>query len=80
MVEPLYNGSQESWASKLQAERDKLERAIEAHEPTRMKYFFRRYYREAARRFFEVDTTLKQKCSDLRAIGDQLKAVLEVLG
>jgi hypothetical protein len=65
-VEAMYQVYTEEWAITLRTESARLEIAITAREPARIKEAFWRYRRQAGDRFFRVDTDLKRLCDRLR--------------
>jgi hypothetical protein len=76
MAEPLYSSGSDPAATGFKIISEKLEGAISAHDPVRIKQFFRSYRSKAAKRFYEVDALLKRHCNDLRMVGDPLATVL----
>ncbi len=78
-AEPLYTGIEESWATALANEAARLDAAVSAGDPVKMRHFFRRYRRQAGDRFFRVDIELKKLTDDLRRVGAPLAAVLRLL-
>lgn len=79
-MEPLYAGSAESWAVALKTDGEKLEVTLATQDLVKVRQCFRSYRRQAGRRFFRVDDTLKRQCHELRHAGEPLAAVLRILG
>ena len=80
MAEPLYREKTDAKSMSIKAEGDKLESAIAAQDPARMRQAFRRYRQQADERFYRVDATLKRLCDELRKVGEPLAAVLRTIG
>jgi hypothetical protein len=76
---PLYNGISDVWAEAVRSEADKLDTALSAQDPTKIRHFFRRYRRQLGDRFYRVDVDLKRLCDDLRKVGEPLTGVLRVI-
>jgi hypothetical protein len=76
---PLYLENQEAWANAVRADAEKLDAALQANDPSRIRTFFRRYRRQMGDRFFRVDIELKRLCDDLRKVGDPLNALLSAI-
>jgi hypothetical protein len=77
--DPLYNGSAEVWATAVRGDAEKLDAALAAADPTRIRHFFRRYRRQMGDRFYRVDIDLKRLCDELRKVGEPLTAVLRAI-
>jgi hypothetical protein len=60
-------------------DRDQLDKAITTQNPVRIRSYFQRYRQRAGNRFFQVDTQLKELCTELRKVGDSLATILKVL-
>jgi hypothetical protein len=75
----LYSGSSEEWALLFKTDSEKLESAIAAQNPAKVKQYFRRYRRQADMQFYRVDGDLKKQCEDLRAVGEPLSSVLRMI-
>lgn len=69
----------EPWAETLRKEAAHIDEAIAANDERAMTRYFRRYRRQAGTRFFEIDTTLKLQCDELRNAGEPLAALVESL-
>jgi hypothetical protein len=76
---PLYDRIDEAWATAVAADAEKLDAALLAKDPTKIRHFFRRYRRQMGDRFYRVDIDLKRLCDDLRKVGEPLTAVLRVI-
>jgi hypothetical protein len=79
-IEPLYLDRPESWALALREDGKKLELTLTTHDPVKARSSFRSYRRQAEKRFFRVDDTLKRQCHELRQAGEPLAVVLRMLG
>ena len=75
----LSGASQESWAIALKEVEIKLEEALTAKDPVRIRQFFRRYRSQASRRFRQVDYELLTLCQELYKIGESLNLILKVI-
>lgn len=69
----------ELWVTSLREQRKRLDEAVIAREPPRVKSAFRAFRREAALRFHQVDITLKDQCEELRTVAESLNGLLEKL-
>lgn len=79
LAQPLYTESQDAWANMVRSDAAKLDEALIAQDPVKMRHFFRRYRRQMGDRFYRADLDLKRLCDDLRVIGEPLNAVLQVM-
>ena len=71
--------SEEEWAKTLREEAQRVDAAIAENDERLMARHFRRYRRQASNRFFEIDSTLKLQCDELREAGEPLAAIVETL-
>jgi hypothetical protein len=78
-AEPLYIDYADDWAKQLLADSAKLNNAIDAADPVKIKQSFRRYRRQAGDRFYQVDLALKRQCEDLRKIIEPLASILRLI-
>ncbi|MDZ4719830.1 MAG: CHAT domain-containing protein, partial [Roseiflexaceae bacterium] len=76
---PLYEGIDEAWSTAVRTDAEKLDAALAAKDPTKIRHFFRRYRRQMGDRFYRVDIDLKRLCDELRKVGDPLTSVLRVI-
>jgi hypothetical protein len=79
MAEPLYADNSAPWAVALVGDAGKLEAALPAADPNKIKQAFRRYRRQVGERFYRVDVELKRTCDDLRQIVGPLASVLRMI-
>ncbi|MCB0034406.1 MAG: hypothetical protein KDE51_10320 [Anaerolineales bacterium] len=79
MIEALYEGVEEEWATTLDEDVERLGEAVAGANPARMKRFFRRLERRASDRFYRIDIDLRRLCEDLRRVGEPLATVLSIL-
>ena len=77
--EGLYAVSAEEWVPALKQEAEKLESALGADLPLKIRQSFRRCYSQAGTRFYEIDLRLKRLCDRLREVGAALTALLKDL-
>lgn len=76
----LFNQSTNQWIAKIQRYSQDLDTALRGQEPLKIRQCFRMYCRQAKEHFYEVDSTLKHLCEELREVGKALASVLEVIG
>jgi hypothetical protein len=79
MVHPQCSGVAEPWAGLLFEDSQKLDDAMRAQDPNRIKQYFGRYRTRVSNRFYQVDLTLKGLCGKLRSVGEPLATVLEMI-
>jgi len=79
MIQPLLDDASDARTLTFKTDGEKLESAIQAHDPFKIKQSFRRFRGQANTRFFEVDDTLKRTCDELRLIGEPLAMMLKVI-
>jgi serine/threonine protein kinase len=79
IAEPFFTGSGDDWSTKLRAAADRLDQAIAARDPVKIRARFRHLRRQAGDRFYRVDLALKNLCEELRTIGEPLALVLETI-
>lgn len=72
----LYRDIEEYWARKLIEDSAALDQAILDDNPKRIKQAFRKYRSRIGRRFFDVDTNLKELCGEIKKIGPPLDDVI----
>jgi hypothetical protein len=75
----LYVANPEKWAVDLQKDSDKLDAAMSANNPAKIRLGFQSYERRVSERFYRVDANLKALCDDLRQIGSPLSTLLEMI-
>jgi hypothetical protein len=80
LAQPLYGVSTELWARQLAGEAEKLDNAIAAQNPNRIREGFLSFRDRAGLRFFKVDKTLKHLCGELRSTGELLESMLRFMG
>jgi hypothetical protein len=73
------NGNEAEWAQLLKAEMCRLTNAIAENDVSKTKHYFSRYRGRIGNRFYQVDTALKDLCSNLRRVGEPLSALLEIM-
>jgi hypothetical protein len=79
MTEAICKTSSEPWVATFREESARLERALSAQNPSKIREYFRPYRARASNRFFKVDEALKKLCDELRVIGEPLSAVLRMI-
>jgi hypothetical protein len=79
LIQPLLDEARDARAQTFKLDGEKLEAAIAAHDPFKIKQSFRRFRGQANARFYEVDDTLKRTCDELRLIGEPLALMLQVI-
>jgi hypothetical protein len=79
MSVPLCGLGGEAWVQTFRAEGDKLDAALTACDPVRIRTGFRQYRHRALERFERVDTALLKLCANLRKVGEPLAIVLEMI-
>jgi len=78
-VTMLCQAQKGEWVDLFLQDSEQLERAITAQNPVRIRSYFQRYRQRAGNRFFQVDTQLKELCTELRKVGESLATILKVL-
>jgi len=76
-LEQLCMDSGDEWGPPLLGDCAKLDDALAAKDPMKIKQFFRRVRSRESQRFYLVDLQLKELCGELRKIGQPLAAILE---
>jgi hypothetical protein len=79
MMLPLYDSEDSPRDQAFRAEGVRLDGAIRARDPFKVKQFFRRYRGHATDRFYEVDKNLRDQSGELRVVGAPLASVLNIL-
>lgn len=67
------------WVERFQQDATQLEKALTEQNPVRVRSYFQRYRQRAGNRFFQVDTQLKDLCTELRKVGELLSSILRML-
>lgn len=67
------------WLTPLLEQRKRLDDAVTAKDPLHIRIAFRGFRREAAIRFHQVDTMLKDQCEELRTVAESLNELVEKL-
>ncbi len=75
----LFEKNTDEWALAFQKDYQKLDDSLTSHNPARIRRYFRMYRRRASDRFYQVDTTLKRLCDELRKVGEPLTFVLRMM-
>ncbi|MEZ4726976.1 MAG: CHAT domain-containing protein [Caldilineaceae bacterium] len=78
-VDALCQAHKGEWVDLFCQDRDQLDKAITTQNPVRVRSYFQRYRQRAGNRFFQVDTQLKELCTELRKVGESLATILKVL-
>lgn len=78
-TQPCCNEVIQIWARSLMEDMGKLEEAIAAQDPNKIRQYFGRYRARINNRFYDVDLTLKKLCGELRRVGEPLSTVLEII-
>jgi hypothetical protein len=71
--------NREAWATSMGRISVDLEGAIGARDPVNVRRHFRRFRREMDNRFYQVDSSLKGLCDELRQVGEPLDSILEIM-
>ena len=79
MVEPIDTGRGDDWSTNLRAAAERLDHALAARDPVKIRARFRHFRRQAGDRFYRVDLALKNLCDELRTIGEPLASILETI-
>ena len=79
MIQPLLENASDARTQTFKADGEKLDNAIQAHDPFKIKQSFRRFRGQANMRFYEIDDSLKRTCDELRLIGEPLSLMLKVI-
>jgi hypothetical protein len=75
----LFAEGDAEWAANLRKFGDALDQALATKDLPQIKRQFRYYRRQAAERFFQVDTDLKERCGELAQIGRSLAEQMRLL-
>ncbi|MEZ4682142.1 MAG: CHAT domain-containing protein [Caldilineaceae bacterium] len=67
------------WVDRFFLDGEQLQTALTEQNPVRVRSYFQRYRQRAGNRFFQVDTQLKDLCTELRKVGESLSAILRML-
>ncbi len=67
------------WVDLFFQDREQLQKALTDQNPVRIRSYFQRYRQRAGNRFFQVDTQLKDLCTELRKVGESLSTILKLL-
>lgn len=76
-AEAFCGDSLEDWALGLKAEISNLDAAFTANNPAKISRYFRSFRRQVGRRFYQVDTTLKQLSDELTFVSSSLSTLIE---
>ncbi|MEA2175940.1 MAG: hypothetical protein QOD00_3532 [Blastocatellia bacterium] len=79
MTETQCDGYEEDWAQLLKKEIAKLDKALADADAAKIRQSFQSYRTRATYRFYEVDLSLKELCSQLRKVGEPLTTVWEMI-
>jgi len=69
----------DEWAQLLSNDMAKLSESLATNDLNKTRHYFVRYRSRIGTRFYHVDTTLKDLCSNLRRVGEPLTALLELM-
>jgi hypothetical protein len=81
-VEKLHAGKSGRWAMTLRQSAAQLQQGIAAHDPARageVREAFRRFRRDCARRFYDVDVQLREECDKLAELGTELQLLIRTI-
>jgi hypothetical protein len=67
------------WVALFFQDGEQLQKALTEQNPVRIRSYFQRYRQRAGNRFFQVDTQLKDLCTELRKVGESLSMILKLL-
>lgn len=79
MIQKLCEGSQTSWAIRLDAMGAELERTFATKNLRTIKPLFRSYRSQASRSFNQVDRDLLTLCEELQKVGEPLAVLLKLI-
>lgn len=80
LMQTLQNSSEVDWANGLCEVGDRLETAISAEDPRKVRVLFELYRRQAGNSFYQIDRDLLALCGELQKVGEPLAAVLKTIG
>ena len=78
-VTTLCNRYTGDWVTLFLQDSDQLQQALGTQNPVRIRSYFQRYRQRAGNRFFQLDTELKDLCTELRKVGESLASILQLL-
>jgi hypothetical protein len=78
-IQKLCDGSQASWAIKLNTSGAELERTFKTKNLRTIKPLFRSYRSQASRSFNQIDRDLLTLCEELRKVGEPLATLLKLI-
>jgi len=78
-VTALCQRHQGDWVDLFVQDGEQLQNALTDQNPVRIRSYFQRYRQRAGNRFFQVDTQLKDLCTELRKVGESLSTILKLL-
>lgn len=78
-VTTLCNRYTGNWVTLFLQDSDQLQQALGTQNPVRIRSYFQRYRQRAGNRFFQLDTELKDLCTELRKVGESLASILQLL-
>ncbi|MCB0107779.1 MAG: CHAT domain-containing protein, partial [Caldilineaceae bacterium] len=67
------------WVDLFLQDGEQLQKALTEQNPVRIRSYFQRYRQRAGNRFFQVDTQLKDLCTELRKVGESLSTILRLM-
>jgi len=67
------------WVDLFYQDGEQLQKALADQNPVRIRSYFQRYRQRAGNRFFQVDTQLKDLCTELRKVGESLATILKLM-
>lgn len=67
------------WVDLFYQDGEQLQKALTEQNPVRIRSYFQRYRQRAGNRFFQVDTQLKDLCTELRKVGESLSTILKLM-
>ena len=67
------------WTISFQQDSMELDASLNTQNPVQVKRCFRKYRRRASDRFYQVDTSLKRLCEELRRVAEPLASVLRII-
>lgn len=78
-VSALCTSHKGEWVDLFLQDSDQLQKALTEQNPVRIRSYFQRYRQRAGNRFFQVDTQLKELCTELRKVGESLSTILKMI-
>lgn len=78
-VTKLCSSHKGDWVALFHQDGEQLQKALTEQNPVRIRSYFQRYRQRAGNRFFQVDTQLRDLCTELRKVGESLSTILQLM-